>query len=264
VIRASKQNLQTIAAVGVAKLGEASDYSEWLRKMQKALPNCSFRLMTVWSFLPKYIEQDFQSYCASCLEVQKIDSEVENSVAVLWAWDRFDFERRMKSTPMRNRTSQPWMKEPGPTATNFREKAIASRNLRSAVLQARSRQEQLGRRRSGYMRCGFLCSGLLGGWVFSPLGWFSVTLFLISAGYFAWSIGHKKYLPHCAMAFLFFSLFLVGGISRDLLDDVRPTAMCSDNSYSYSAHRSGTCSWHGGVAEWNPTFHHWWQTLLGI
>jgi hypothetical protein len=32
----------------------------------------------------------------------------------------------------------------------------------------------------------------------------------------------------------------------------RPTARCRDNSYSYSAHRSGTCSHHGGVAEWNP------------
>lgn len=33
---------------------------------------------------------------------------------------------------------------------------------------------------------------------------------------------------------------------------VRPTARCRDGSYSYSAHRSGTCSHHGGVAVWNP------------
>jgi hypothetical protein len=29
-----------------------------------------------------------------------------------------------------------------------------------------------------------------------------------------------------------------------------PTARCKDGTTSYSAHRSGTCSNHGGVAEW--------------
>lgn len=28
------------------------------------------------------------------------------------------------------------------------------------------------------------------------------------------------------------------------------TAKCADGTYSFSAHRSGTCSHHGGVAEW--------------
>lgn len=28
------------------------------------------------------------------------------------------------------------------------------------------------------------------------------------------------------------------------------TAKCGDGTYSFSAHRSGTCSHHGGVAEW--------------
>jgi hypothetical protein len=28
------------------------------------------------------------------------------------------------------------------------------------------------------------------------------------------------------------------------------TALCSDGTYSYSLNASGTCSWHGGVAEW--------------
>ncbi|HSW97695.1 MAG TPA: DUF3761 domain-containing protein [Candidatus Saccharimonadales bacterium] len=30
------------------------------------------------------------------------------------------------------------------------------------------------------------------------------------------------------------------------------SALCSDGSCSYSAHRQGTCSHHGGVAIWNP------------
>jgi hypothetical protein len=28
------------------------------------------------------------------------------------------------------------------------------------------------------------------------------------------------------------------------------TALCRDHTYSYSHHRRGTCSWHGGVARW--------------
>jgi hypothetical protein len=31
-----------------------------------------------------------------------------------------------------------------------------------------------------------------------------------------------------------------------------PSAICRDTSLSFSAHRSGTCSYHGGVAQWCP------------
>ncbi|HUO38289.1 MAG TPA: DUF3761 domain-containing protein [Mycobacterium sp.] len=30
------------------------------------------------------------------------------------------------------------------------------------------------------------------------------------------------------------------------------TAQCCDSSYSFSQHRSGTCSHHGGVCQWCP------------
>ncbi len=30
------------------------------------------------------------------------------------------------------------------------------------------------------------------------------------------------------------------------------TALCSDGTCSYSMHARGTCSYHGGVAQWNP------------
>jgi hypothetical protein len=33
----------------------------------------------------------------------------------------------------------------------------------------------------------------------------------------------------------------------------KPTARCKDGTTSYSAHHSGTCSGHGGVAEWLDT-----------
>lgn len=39
---------------------------------------------------------------------------------------------------------------------------------------------------------------------------------------------------------------------EDVTEDLglEPTALCNDGTYSYSQHRSGTCSWHDGVAEW--------------
>jgi hypothetical protein len=30
----------------------------------------------------------------------------------------------------------------------------------------------------------------------------------------------------------------------------QPSALCNDGTYSYSQHRRGTCSWHGGVSKW--------------
>jgi len=31
---------------------------------------------------------------------------------------------------------------------------------------------------------------------------------------------------------------------------VGATAQCRDKTYSFSQHRRGTCSWHGGVKQW--------------
>jgi hypothetical protein len=53
-------------------------------------------------------------------------------------------------------------------------------------------------------------------------------------------------------------VFLIGNIVGDSLSP--PSALCADMSYSYSAHRSGTCSWHGGVREWDPG--PWWASMF--
>lgn len=42
-------------------------------------------------------------------------------------------------------------------------------------------------------------------------------------------------------------------VPSPIFSDTRPagsTARCRDGSYSFSQHRRGTCSWHGGVAVW--------------
>jgi hypothetical protein len=64
------------------------------------------------------------------------------------------------------------------------------------------------------------------------------------------------------LGFLTLSLILVfvassfyGDFTNSGLKDFyiyKPTARCSDGTLSYSANNSGTCSWHGGVSEWNP------------
>jgi hypothetical protein len=38
--------------------------------------------------------------------------------------------------------------------------------------------------------------------------------------------------------------------SGGTVDGYSPTALCSDGTYSYSQHASGTCSSHGGVSSW--------------
>ncbi|WP_349255569.1 DUF3761 domain-containing protein [Edaphobacter sp.] len=50
----------------------------------------------------------------------------------------------------------------------------------------------------------------------------------------------------------------VGGILHDCA--FPPTALCSDGTYSSSSNHSGTCSWHGGVRQWNPD--PWWEALF--
>ena len=51
------------------------------------------------------------------------------------------------------------------------------------------------------------------------------------------------------------------GIAHDAFVPNYASARCSDGTYSYSAHRSGTCSWHHGVAEWHPLIPPWWERL---
>jgi hypothetical protein len=50
----------------------------------------------------------------------------------------------------------------------------------------------------------------------------------------------------------------VGGMLHDVA--FPPTALCSDGTYSSSSHHRGTCSWHGGVGQWNPD--PWWEALF--
>ncbi len=60
-------------------------------------------------------------------------------------------------------------------------------------------------------------------------------------------------------ALIFAAIFLVSATIHGLTD--HPTARCGDGTYSYSAHHSGTCSWHQGVVVWDPQATPWWERL---
>jgi predicted permease len=66
----------------------------------------------------------------------------------------------------------------------------------------------------------------------------------------------RNFLVRYCLALLFCLGLTAGGMLHDLA--FPPTALCLDGTYSSSAHRRGTCSWHGGVREWNPPT--WWQS----
>jgi hypothetical protein len=64
--------------------------------------------------------------------------------------------------------------------------------------------------------------------------------------------GHARGLGLLSLAVLLFFIFSIIG---DMANP--PSARCADGSLSFSAHHQGTCSWHGGVNEWNPP--QWWE-----
>lgn len=54
-------------------------------------------------------------------------------------------------------------------------------------------------------------------------------------------------------------VFATIGVVHDATVPTYASARCGDGWYSYSEHRGGTCSWHHGVAVWNPRVPPWWE-----
>ena len=101
-------------------------------------------------------------------------------------------------------------------------------------------------------------------WVLSPLGPLPSCLSVLLALRLAYK-AHKKQTKLPTGLLLALCLWFTGvGIIHDATHPLEYMAQCRDGHYSSSEHHSGTCSWHGGVAVWNPTVRHWWQSLLGI
>lgn len=90
------------------------------------------------------------------------------------------------------------------------------------------------------------------------IGLFLPVLFVAAVAWLLTEFKHRKRLRLARLATVCLFLFLIGAIAGDSLWP--PTAICSDFTYSYSEYLSGTCSWHGGVREWNPG--PWWTSLF--
>jgi hypothetical protein len=56
-------------------------------------------------------------------------------------------------------------------------------------------------------------------------------------------------------------IFATVGVVHDANIPSYASALCKDGTYSYSARRGGTCSWHHGVEVWNPRIQPWWDRL---
>ncbi len=65
----------------------------------------------------------------------------------------------------------------------------------------------------------------------------------------------SRYIWILTLAFAFAGV----GTIHDLMIESHASALRGDGTYSYSANRRGTCSWHHGVSEWNPRIPAWWE-----
>jgi hypothetical protein len=90
------------------------------------------------------------------------------------------------------------------------------------------------------------------------IGFFSLVLCMPALVWLIVEMKRQRQLRLAGIATVHIVLFLIGTIAGDSLWP--PTARCNDSTYSYSEHPSGTCSWHGGVREWDPG--PWWASLF--
>jgi Protein of unknown function (DUF3761) len=93
------------------------------------------------------------------------------------------------------------------------------------------------------------------GLIFHEIGFYAVILSAIASVWLTVAAFRRSRLLLPKAILVFVLLFVAGSIVGEILFPA--TAICSDGTLSFSAHDSGTCSWHGGVSEWHPS--PWWS-----
>ena len=127
---------------------------------------------------------------------------------------------------------------------------------KASSLRPLSDTSQLSVRRTWPFLAG---AGVVTAWLFSPFNVVPALVLLTVTLTVGFKILKKRSSPILLKsALLFLALFVPMGMIHDKFFD-HPTALCSDGTYSYSHHRSGTCSGHAGVSRWQPERKHWWQ-----
>lgn len=113
-------------------------------------------------------------------------------------------------------------------------------------------------RRERLRQAKYLLIALALGVVLHGLGRVGVVFLCIAAAWlFLNRLRSSSWIPISKILTAVLLLFVLGSIFGDYFSP--PTALCRDMTYSYSANDSGTCSWHGGVDEWDPG--PWWSRL---
>jgi hypothetical protein len=100
-------------------------------------------------------------------------------------------------------------------------------------------------------------------WEMSPFNGGAAVGFFLLGAYFTYLLKPRRLKVAWAIALYLFTVVDILGIAtwHDLTVKSYASAQCCDGSYSYSAHRQGTCSWHHGVCAWNPEIPPWWRTI---
>jgi len=100
------------------------------------------------------------------------------------------------------------------------------------------------------------------GWFASYASGFVLLVFVVLVALIVTTALKRKQIG-LVPALVFAFIFVIVGTIHDLTVEPHASARCRDGHYSYSWNRSGTCSWHGGVAEWNPRVSPWWEFRRG-
>lgn len=144
------------------------------------------------------------------------------------------------------------------TATDGTEIDVSRSTISSTYITAHSVLTFLGE----HPKSSIILGGSFIGWLFSPFDWLPIILLCGLLGKLLLNLYRRKTSIVIFRSIIFMLSVILIGIFHDVYFDPHPTAQCRDGSYSYSAHHSGTCSWHDGVGAWNPTLHHWWQSIF--
>jgi hypothetical protein len=235
--------------------------------MKAKFPNALFSFDRVWDATRDVLEAELQQSLDQSNDVFTIDKILTAMVHLFDRWERLDHERQMKRIAIPKRVPYPSGNAFGPRTIDFERRAKVLSDAKTARIRRRSSIENSSspiiiwiKTHPWMFTC---CAGIFAGWFLSPLSWMSVILLICSGIYLLSETMKRRHRMPAGILCVFLLFMLSSGIAHDILDDDQPTAECRDGSYSYSQHRQGTCSWHGGVGEWGPTMHHWWQTLLG-
>jgi hypothetical protein len=258
-------------------------YDAWKKELREAFRASDLDPLAIWKSIPAHIRREFQAFESTVPTASDRVHAVTSSLDLLEKWTVLE-NKRKDGLPKRGVSRAPTLdlisastgvQQPryltiAPTLSEADASlATQPRIQRASSLLIASTEPSRTVREKAIDFCrkhpviAIMLLGAFCGWLFSPFGWLPVILLIVLLGKNIYDAAHRRISYGVVLATFAMSSFVTCGIIHDIYFDEHPTAQCGDGTYSYSEHRSGTCSWHGGVYVWNPELHHWWQSLIG-